>query len=238
MFTSAPPSVPPINPPAACSPADPITPPQDSSAAAGMKNVPIMRPAIAAEKTDAATATVIVDFCVAKVFLYPASLEVTSYTMLAAMKPKKKSTVAGFMMKVTPVAMRPTVVSAPGFLIHHAVTVRMVNPMRSQRIGSPVRLKTTGENTELSTPHRAAPMAMAATSRLLKYGMGTLSQQALALRTVGDMLYLSFVGLEMALSTKNLLSVGSFFVVCFGLIHAFAIFAEKLRCSCQIAEFM
>jgi len=168
VFTRVPPIVPPINPPAAWSPAHPITPPQDNSAAAGMKNIPIMRPATAAEKTDDATATVIVDFCVAKVFLYPASLEVMSYTMLAAVKPKKKSTVAGFMTKVTPVAMRPTVVSAPGFLIHQAVTVRIVNPMRSQRIGNPVRLKTIGENTELSTPQRAAPMAMAATSRVLK----------------------------------------------------------------------
>jgi len=167
MFTSAPPKMPPINPPAAWSPAQPITPPHEINAAAGMKNEPMMNPATAAETTEAATATAIVDFGLAKVFSYPASFEVASKTMLAAVKPKK-IIAAGFIAKFTVVAMRPTAVKAPSFLIHQAVTVRMVNPMRSHRMGKPVRLKTMGEKTELSTPQRAAPMAMAATSLLLK----------------------------------------------------------------------
>jgi len=115
MLTSAPPRMPPINPPAACSPAQPSTPPHEASAVAGMKNEPMIKPATAAETTEAATATAIVDFGLVNVFSYPASLEVASKTMLAAVKPKK-ITAAGFMAKFTAVAMRPTAVNAIAFV--------------------------------------------------------------------------------------------------------------------------
>ena len=54
-----PPNVPPITPPAACSPAQPATPPQAAIAGIGMKNEPMMNPATAAERVEIATALVI-----------------------------------------------------------------------------------------------------------------------------------------------------------------------------------
>ena len=87
--------------------------------------------------------------------------------MLAAVKPKKKMP-PGLRMKFMMVAMSPMAVTAPSFLIHHAANVKTVKPMRSHRIGKPVRLKITGEKMALSTPHRAAPMAMAAMSRVFR----------------------------------------------------------------------
>ncbi len=71
-------------------------------------------------------------------------------------------------MKFTAVAMRPMAVRAPSLCIHHAATLSTVKPMRSQRIGSPVRLKIMGEKRAFSTPQRAAATAMAATSRVLR----------------------------------------------------------------------
>jgi hypothetical protein len=68
-------------------------------------------------------------------------------------------------MKFMPVAIVPIAASAPCLCIDQAAIVSIANPMKSQRMGNPVRLKTIGEKIELSTPHKAAPLAMAAISR-------------------------------------------------------------------------
>jgi hypothetical protein len=73
------------------------------------------------------------------------------------------------------VAMSPTIVAAPSLLTHQMVTERTVNPIISQRIGNPNMLKKIGEKIEFNTPQRADNKAIAAISRLLKYGMSFTS---------------------------------------------------------------
>jgi hypothetical protein len=74
-------------------------------------------------------------------------------------------------MKFITVAISPTAVTAPNFLIHQTVSARIANPIISHNIGTPNILKTIGAKIEFKTPHRAANMAIAATARVLKYVM-------------------------------------------------------------------
>ena len=128
----------------------------------------MMYPATAAERVLIPIAAVVVRRGLAKKLLYPVSPDAMSNTKAAAVKPKNMSA-WGLNAKFMMVAMSPMAVMAPVFLIHHAAIVRTVNPMRSQSRGRWVMLKTMGEKIELSTPHRAASIAIAAMSRLLKY---------------------------------------------------------------------
>jgi hypothetical protein len=93
-----------------------------------------------------------------------------SNTILAAVKPRK-CIPPGLNMKLMTVAMSPTIEAAPNFLTHQTVMERTANPIISQRIGNPNVLNTIGEKIEFSTPHRADNKAIAATSRVLKYGI-------------------------------------------------------------------
>ena len=128
----------------------------------------MMYPATAAERVEIMIAIVVVLNAFLKKLLNPASADVKSNTKAAAVKPKNVSA-WGLNAKFMRVAISPMAVMAPIFLIHHAATVRTVNPMRSHSRGRWVRLKNMGEKIELSTPHRAASIAIAAMSRLLKY---------------------------------------------------------------------
>jgi hypothetical protein len=71
--------------------------------------------------------------------------------------------------KLIGVAMSPTIVTAPGFLIHQAASMSKANPIVSQRNGMPVAAKNMGANSAFSTPQRAPQIAIAATSRVLRY---------------------------------------------------------------------
>ena len=71
-------------------------------------------------------------------------------------------------MKFTTVAISPTTVAAPNFLVHHTVRVRTAKPIMSQRIGNPNTRNTMGAKIEFRTPQRAANVAIAAASRLLR----------------------------------------------------------------------
>ncbi|MCJ7631101.1 hypothetical protein MUP77_01675, partial [Candidatus Bathyarchaeota archaeon] len=74
----------------------------------------------------------------------------------------------GFNVKLMSVAMSPTMVVDPSFLVHHTVRVSAEKPIMSQRMGSPNIWKKIGEKIEFSTPQRAAEKAIAAISLLEK----------------------------------------------------------------------
>jgi hypothetical protein len=57
---------------------------------------------------------------------------------------------------------------APNFLIHQAAMVSTEKPMRSHKKGRLNMRKNAGAKMEFNTPHKAAHIAIAATSRLLK----------------------------------------------------------------------
>jgi len=71
-------------------------------------------------------------------------------------------------MKFTTVATSPTIVTAPNFLIHQTVRVRIAKPIMSHRIGSPNIRNTIGAKMEFRTPQRPENRAMLANSRVLK----------------------------------------------------------------------
>ena len=74
-------------------------------------------------------------------------------------------------MKFMTVAIIPTIDAAPSFLTHQTVRTRTAKPTKSHKSGKPVILKNMGAKIEFITPHNAANNAMAATSRLVKYGI-------------------------------------------------------------------
>lgn len=165
-MTRAMPMDPPIIPPTAWRPTHPRTPPQLTKATAGMKYVPMTKPATAADSKEMENNEMAVKDDLLKQTLYLASQASASKKTLAAVKPRKKRP-AGLKMKFMEVAMRPTAVAAPGFLTHHTVRESTAKPIISQRIGRLNTLNTIGEKMELNTPQRADNKAMAATSRLL-----------------------------------------------------------------------
>ena len=67
------------------------------------------------------------------------------------------------------VAIKPTDVAVPAFFVHQTDIMRQVKPSRSQAKGRWVIVKKTGEIVTLRTPHRAAHIAIATISLLLKY---------------------------------------------------------------------
>jgi hypothetical protein len=132
-----------------------------------IKKRPIMEPAKAPESTDRAIKLIILTFRLPKQVLYPTILVVKSKRTLAARKAKNCMAV-GRRMKLIIVAMRPTAVAAPNFLVHHTAMMRQVKPIRSQTKGRWVTVQKMGEIIELSTPHRAADIEIATISRLVK----------------------------------------------------------------------
>ena len=65
-------------------------------------------------------------------------------------------------MKLIPLATIPITMAVPNFLVHQTATAKTLKPMASQRKGSPVAWKKIGEKIELSTPHNAALIDIAA----------------------------------------------------------------------------
>ena len=90
-----------------------------------------------------------------------------SKTILAAVKPKKW-VAPGLSIKVIIVAIIPVAVTAPNFLIHHKASISEMMPSMSQKNGIWVALQKIGAMYALSTLHRAAHIAIAAMSRLVK----------------------------------------------------------------------
>ena len=127
---------PPITPPTACNAAHPRTPPTLAKAVAGMKNDPMIEPATAADKTEIKTKLTVPVKAFSKRFLYPTSRASASKTKLATVKPKK-NTESGRVgnEKLITVAMSPTAVAVPNFLVHHTARVRDEKPIRSHRKG-------------------------------------------------------------------------------------------------------
>ncbi len=90
-----------------------------------------------------------------------------SKTTLAAVKPKKWVAL-GLSIMVMIVAVIPVMVTAPNFLIHHKASISEMIPSMSQKNGMWVALQKIGAIYAPSTLHRAAHMAIAAISRLVK----------------------------------------------------------------------
>lgn len=90
-----------------------------------------------------------------------------SKTTLAVVNPKKW-VAEGLSIKVMIVAVIPVMVTAPNFLIHHKAIISEMMPSMSQKNGMLVALQKIGAIYAPSTLHRAAHMAIAATSRLVK----------------------------------------------------------------------
>jgi len=128
---------PPMTPPTPCNAAHPRTPPRGARAGAGIKNNPIIEPATAADKTEIKTKLTVPIKALSKQFLYPQSRVSTSKTKLAAVKPKKK-TESGRVgnEKLITVAMRPTTVAVPNFLVHHTAKISDEKPIRSHKKGN------------------------------------------------------------------------------------------------------
>jgi hypothetical protein len=80
---------PPIMPPITCSPTQPRTPPHLVKAGATMKNVPMIKPATAADSTETESIETVTNNGFLKHLSYPMSFAVTSKTTLAAAKPRK-----------------------------------------------------------------------------------------------------------------------------------------------------
>jgi len=74
----------------------------------------------------------------------------------------------GLSIIIIMVAVIPVTVTAPNFLIHHKASVSEITPNISQKNGILVVLQKIGAMYALSTLHRAAHMAIAAISRLVK----------------------------------------------------------------------
>jgi len=125
---------PPMTPPIACNATQTRTPPQDAKAGAGIKNNPMIEPAKAAEKTDIKTKLTVPVKALSKQFLYPKSRASTSKTKLATVKPKKKKA-SGLNKKFITVAIRPTAVAVPNFLVHHTAIISDAKPIRSHKKG-------------------------------------------------------------------------------------------------------
>jgi len=90
-----------------------------------------------------------------------------SKTTLAVVNPKKWVAL-GLSIKVMIVAVIPVTVTAPNFLIHHKASISDIIPNMSQKNGMWVVLQKIGAIYAPSTLHRAAHMAIAAISRLVK----------------------------------------------------------------------
>ena len=99
--------------------------------------------------------------------LNPTREMVKSKNMLATVNPRKWY---GFATsaKLIRVAIAPIMVIAPNFFIHHAASISTENPTISQKNGRWVTLKKSGAKMEFITPHKAAHIAIAAMSRVLK----------------------------------------------------------------------
>ena len=132
-----------------------------------MKKGLIMEPAKVPERTDRAIKLIVLSFRFPKQVLYPTLLVVKSKRTLAARNPRNCVAV-GRRMKLINVAIRPTAVAAPNFLVHHTAIMRQVKPIKSQTKGRWVTAQKMGETIELSTPHRAAHIEIATMSRLVK----------------------------------------------------------------------
>ena len=83
------PIAPPITPPMECTAAQPNTPPQFAKAGPGIKNVPIRKPAKAAETIEMVIIIGMVKLDFLKEVPYPMSLVAKSKKMLAAVNPMK-----------------------------------------------------------------------------------------------------------------------------------------------------
>ena len=82
---------------------------------------------------------------------------------LAAVNPRKM-TPAGLIMKLMIVAVSPTIVAEPSFLVHQTVRASAQKPMISHRKGNPEIWKKRGEIVELRIPHRLAESDITAMS--------------------------------------------------------------------------
>lgn len=94
----------------------------------------MIKPATAAEKTEIKIKLTVPTKALSKQFLYPKNLVNASKTKLVAVKPRKKKA-SGLNRKLMTVAMMPTAVAVPNFLVHHTATISDAKPIVSQRKG-------------------------------------------------------------------------------------------------------
>jgi hypothetical protein len=160
------PITPPITPPTACSAAQPMTPPELAKALVDIKKKPIRQPAIAAETIEIVISLVTRNAGFLKELLYPINRVAKSKKMLATVNPK--NCIPPLSASVISVAIKPIMVIAPNFFIHHTANIRIEKPMRSHRKGNPNMLKNTGASNLFNTAQRAEHIAIAAVSRVLK----------------------------------------------------------------------
>jgi len=160
--------MPPMAPPIACNTEKKATPPNAVIRKLGfMKRFPIIIPATAVEAADAKIKLITLSIGFSKQSLYPMSLVKISKTALAAVKPKKWVAL-GLSPMVIIVAITPVTVTTPNFLTHHKASMSEIIPSISQKNGMWVVLQKIGAMYALSTLHRAAHIAIAAMSRLVK----------------------------------------------------------------------
>ena len=93
---------------------------------------------------------------------------IASKTNVAPVKPRNW-TPPGFMMKLMRVAMRPTMMDAPGFLTYQTVRDSVAIPSISHRMGRWVMFQKAGPTTELITAQRDAESVMAVSSFVLNF---------------------------------------------------------------------
>ena len=166
-FISITPRRPPTAPPAPWMPEKTANPPNADARKLGfMKKVPMMMPATAVDATDANRSSPIPMLPLSRTFSYPRKRVMASKTMVAPVKPRNW-TPPGFMMKLMSVAMRPTVMDAPGFLTHQTVRESVAIPSMSHRIGRCVKFQKAGPTTALITAQRDAESVMAVSSFVL-----------------------------------------------------------------------
>ena len=103
-------------------------------------------------------------------------------------------------MKLIIVAMNPTIVVAPNFLVHHTAIVNSEKPIMSHRKGRPVIRKKIGEKIGLSTPHRAAHMDIAAISRLVKCAKTTTINSITIIKKRNTIIKVLFLAREISKS--------------------------------------
>jgi len=161
------PIIPPMIPPTPWIPAHPQTPPHAVKAGVAMKKLPIINPAIAAEPIEISSRQVMEASVFLNIRLGPRELEAMSKTMLAAVKPRNWIP-PGFNIKLISVAIKPTVVTAPNFLISQNVRLSDAKPIMSHRIGRPINRNTIGANNPFRIPQSAENSETIANSRLLK----------------------------------------------------------------------
>ena len=134
-FINTVPVIPPMAPPIACNPAQLNTPPHPCRIIGSIRKAPIIRPARAAEKIDIMKRESEPKSLFLNMRLYPLKKMITSNATETAKKPKKWGDV-GLKNILIINATKPTNVAVPGFLTHHTATIKMENPIMSQRKGN------------------------------------------------------------------------------------------------------